>query len=537
MVSMGNDRKEGLMSHMPILGALTSKYKINQPLAGKTILVCTHATTATMRLISTIVQIGASVIYVPISYSTNEQMLKNIGTVPNVKIIKKAADEIRKIAAYVDVIFEDGMRISELIYKHPTQYNLKKHLYGIEQTTSGIRMLENIAKHELLYPVINVAESEIKLEVENFMATPESILALFVTDGQCTLSQKNILVLGYGSVGRGVSMICCAHGAKVTVVEINPIKRVLALSRGHVTIDISDMNGVLKDQDIIISCTSNRAGLCLGPEQFMLMKNGAKIVNAGSGAGEVSPDALKPESYTKNRAAASITEVNGHISCVLEKNDMTKTIEIICSANPLNLGCGDGTADEIMDFVFSLVLVILINVNGSNITRTINPVDPDMARQIATMWLPDLYDVKLNHIKSAELVDEHRPWGKLTRFFSYENGANLDRFSIVRASFEQNTSTDGHYHAVSEEAYFVESGTEDISTWDPKNPDATHRVFNLNPGDYLSIPKGRAHRVFAGAMEKFVCLVIASPPFSFWDQFFPIHPPPALQPFSAQAFP
>ena len=174
-----------------------------------------------------------------------------------------------------------------------------------------------------------------------------------------------------------------------------------------------------------------------------------------------------------------------------------------------------------MDFVFSLVFVVLINVDGNKAVRAINTVDRSLELQVAAAWLPDTYNVKVNHIKNEDLVGEYRPWGSLTRFLSHGMYVNLTRFSMVRASFKQGTRTDGHYHAVSEEAYFVESGTANISTWDPKNPDTTHQTFSLNPGDYLSIPRGLAHRVFAGSEEKFICLVIASPPFSFWDQFFP----------------
>ena len=67
----------------------------------------------------------------------------------------------------------------------------------------------------------------------------------------------------------------------------------------------------------------------------------------------------------------------------------------------------------------------------------------------------------------------------------------------------------------------MEKGTADIVTWDPKNPDDEIR-FEVKPGDYLTIPKGRAHRVFVTSKKDFECIVIASPPFSFWDQFFPI---------------
>ena len=524
MVSVGTSCKERLMQNMRILNYLASKYEHSRPLMGKTVLVCTHTTTATAQLITAIVQIGANIIFVPIQYSNDESVLKYISNISNVKIMKPNFD-LRKIMPNVDVIFEDGMRISELIYKHPDQYGLKKRLYSIEQTTNGIRSFESVVKHGLLYPVLNVAESEIKLEVENSIATLESVLALLVANGSCALSHKNILVLGYGSIGRGISTTCRAHGAVVTVVETNPIKRVLASSHGYTAIDMLDMNGFLKEQDIVISCTSNHAGFCLGPEQLMLMKDGVKIINAGSGMGKISLDVINPEAYAKNRATASITKKDGRTTCVLEKMDMKKTIEIMCSATPLNLGCGNGMADEIMDFVFSLVLVILVNIDGANITRTINPVDRSLELQVAAAWLPDVYRVKPNHIKHNDLVSEDRPWGRLSRFFSNEDFVNLSRFSMVRASFGPGTSTDGHYHVVSEEAYFVESGTADILTWDPKNPDTTHETFKINPGDYLSIPRGHAHRVYVDSVEKFTCLVIASPPFSFWDQFFPtVHP-------------
>lgn len=451
--------------------------------------------------------------------------LDGIRNIPNVRVMEMQ-DDILKIISNVDVIFEDGMRISELVYRHQDKCELKKCIYSIEQTTNGIRSFENIPEHEFLYPVFNVAESEIKLEVENSMATPESILARLVVDGHCALSQKNILVIGYGSIGRGMSAACRAHGANVTVVEANSIKRVLASSHGYVARTLSDLDDSIREQDIIISCTSNRAGSCLGPEQIMLAKDRAKIVNAGSGIGEVSSDALKPESYEQNRATASITKNDdGNVVCVLEKMGMKKTVEVICSANPLNLGCGLGTPDEIIDFVFSLVLVILVNADRSSAANAINPIDPSWERQVTDAWLPDPYGVKTNHIKHEDLAREYRPWGNLTRFFSHESCANLSRFSMVRASFERNTRTDGHYHAVSEEAYFVESGSANISTWDPKRPDATHKTFRLNPGDYLSIPKSHAHRVFVGPKEAFVCLVIASPPFSFWDQFFPARQP------------
>ena len=61
------------------------------------------------------------------------------------------------------------MRISRIVYDNPEKYRWKEHLYTIEQTTSGIHGFERSIKSGLLYPVVNLAEAEIKItsEMEN----------------------------------------------------------------------------------------------------------------------------------------------------------------------------------------------------------------------------------------------------------------------------------------------------------------------------------------------------------------------------------
>ncbi len=54
-----------------------------------------------------------------------------------------------------------------------------------------------------------------------------------------------------------------------------------------------------------------------------------------------------------------------------------------------------------------------------------------------------------------------------------------------------------------------------------RNPKNNKTISSVKIGDYLSIPKGIAHKIIVTSQEKFSCLVIASPAFSFWDQFFP----------------
>ena len=53
---------------MSVLDKLVTDKIKTGPLIGKSVLVCTHATTATAKLIRAITMLGASVAYVPVSY-------------------------------------------------------------------------------------------------------------------------------------------------------------------------------------------------------------------------------------------------------------------------------------------------------------------------------------------------------------------------------------------------------------------------------------------------------------------------------------
>ena len=495
---------------MKIISAIEEKY--SNFLKDKNILVYTHTTDATTVFLRTMSNLGARLFYIPISYSKNQIFIEQISQISNLEIIK--TQMLPQIIPRVDAIVEDGMRISKIICKNPERFKPKKSFFSIEQTTSGIRKFE---KSDLLYPVINAAESELKLRIENNLATPESVLTSLLLESDTSLTQKNILVLGYGNVGSGIAKLCNAHGGNITISDSDSMKRTFAISHGFRAVNNANINETIKTQDIIISCTSNTEGFCLGVEQFLLMKDGTKIINAGSSRGEISPELLNVGEFERNRAKINIKQSNDHLYCTFTKMELKKHVIILGSAHPINLRCGSGTSKDAMDFVFSIILLILIKTDPEKLTAGIHTVSKHIQKEVSMISEPDLYTLQPELIQNEKLNADSRPWGKLFRFTSKQD---LKNFSVVRAVFEPNSNTDGHYHAVSEEAYIVESGTANILTWDPQNPHEK-TTFNVKSNDYLSIPKGHAHKVIVTSDEKFSCLVIASPPFSFWDQFFP----------------
>ena len=491
-------------------------------LAGRNILLCTHATEATVELVRALLHLGASVFYVPIGYSADVACVEAARGLEGCEVI--SCGDVPGIAPKIDVIIEDGMRISAL---YDGKWGVKPGIFSIEQTTNGIFRLGDDRPGGVAppWPVVSAAGSALKLGIENSMATPEAALSALVNRRSVSLARKNVLVLGYGSVGSGMSAACRSHGGAVSVADTDPTKRALASAHGFRSLDVSEMNRVLPEQDIIISCTPDDDGSCLGVEQFLIMKDGAMVLNAGSGHGEISEVMCRPASLTLNRARIDITKAGDDLVCRMAKTGARKTVTILCSAHPINLRLSNGTPADAIDLVFSLIVLTVIKTKPEELSKGINRMDADIERHVSRLSertaaagtaattapasLPRLH-------KSGDMTDEPRPWGGLRRF----GPDYLGSFSVAKATFKPGTATDGHYHLTSDEAYVVLGGTAVIVTWDPNDPSSTSG-FAVGGGDYLMIPGGTAHKVFVTSADDFVCLVVASPPFSPWDQFFP----------------
>ncbi len=468
----------------------------------RNILVCTHNTHATKIFLQNLVLLGVRVYYLPKSYRND-----TVSKINKVTIINQ--NQIFSIIESIDVIVEDGHCVTELICKNTP--SLKSTIYSIEQTTGGIKK----AKDALLpYPVINMAESSLKTRIENKLATPESIISCLLSESSISLIGKNVLIIGYGHVGEGLAEVCKSHKSHVTIMDSDVIKRAIASAHGFTVVD--DIRDVIQIQDVIISCTTSTDGKGIDVRQFLLMKNGAIVINAGSGTGEISKRMLTLGTFEFDDAHIEITRTGTLIQCNFSKAKLKKRIGIIGSAKPINLMCGNGTSTTIMEIVFSGILLTMIKTIPQELDGGICKLATNIETEIASIMLPNNNLVPY-HISKDMLQEENRPWGKLYRFTSKHD---LGNFSVVRAVFESNSTTRGHYHSTSEEAYLVESGEADIITWDPEQIKKQH-TYHLKQGDYLTIPTKTAHKVIVTSDKSFSCFVIASPPFSFWDQFFP----------------
>ncbi len=201
------------------------------------------------------------------------------------------------------------MCISRVIHDNTAAYKWKNTLYTIEQTTRGIH---KFGKARLLYPVVNLAETNLKRELGNYMATQEFILSLLVIRESLTLSGKSVLVLGMAQWVAAYGHCAPRMGVSLQL-QKRTLRHAVAASRGYRTIHAQDIDTILLYQDVIISCTQNSHGDTPGLDQIMLMNHNSIIINAGIETGEISQDALIPGTYKRN--GATITKNDD--SCVL----------------------------------------------------------------------------------------------------------------------------------------------------------------------------------------------------------------------------
>jgi len=88
--------------------------------------------------------------------------------------------------------------------------------------------------------------------------------------------------------------------------------------------------------------------------------------------------------------------------------------------------------------------------------------------------------------------------------------APVEQQSLAEASVQAGSSTQRHYHKLSEEIYFILAGSGRI--------EIDGETREVGPGDAILIPPGAWHTITAGKALRFLCC--CAPPYAHEDTFF-----------------
>ena len=146
-----------------------------------------------------------------------------------------------------------------------------------EETTTGVlRLYQFAAAGDLAFPAINVNDSVTKSKFDNKYGTRHSLIDGINRGTDVLIGGKNVLVCGYGDVGKGCAEAAKGQGARVSVTEIDPINALQALMEGF---DVATVEDGIGAADIVVTATGNKDIISL--EHMKAMKDQAILGNIG----------------------------------------------------------------------------------------------------------------------------------------------------------------------------------------------------------------------------------------------------------------
>ena len=96
-----------------------------------------------------------------------------------------------------------------------------------------MRLYERARDRSLLFPAINVNDSVTKSKFDNIYGCRHSLPDGIMRATDVMISGKEVVVCGYGDVGKGCASAMRACGARVVVTEIDPICALQASMEGY----------------------------------------------------------------------------------------------------------------------------------------------------------------------------------------------------------------------------------------------------------------------------------------------------------------
>ncbi|KAI7792138.1 putative adenosylhomocysteinase 3 [Triplophysa rosa] len=300
---------------MPALMALRKRAQGEKPLAGAKIVGCTHITAQTAVLMETLSALGAQCRWAACNiYSTQNEVAAALAEGGFSVFAWKGESEddfwwcidrcVNVEGWQPNMILDDGGDLTHWIYKkYP---NMFKKIKGIvEESVTGVHRLYQLSKAgKLCVPAMNVNDSVTKQKFDNLYCCRESILDGLKRTTDVMFGGKQVVVCGYGEVGKGCSAALKAMGSIVYVTEIDPICALQACMDGF---RLVKLNEVIRQVDIVITCTGNKNVVVR--EYMDRMKNGCIVCNMGHSNTEIDVASLRTPELTWERVRSQVDHV------------------------------------------------------------------------------------------------------------------------------------------------------------------------------------------------------------------------------------
>lgn len=208
---------------------------------------------------------------------------------------------------------------------------------------------------------------------------------------------KQIVICGYGEVGKGCAQALKGLGCIVYITEIDPICALQASMDGF---RVVKLNEVVRNVDIVVTATGNKN--VVTREHMDKMKNGCIVCNMGHSNTEIDVNSLRTPDLTWEKVRSQVDHIIWPDS---------KRIILLAEGRLVNLSCS-----SIPSFVVSvtsatqaLALIELFNAPAGRYKSDVYLLPKKMDEYVASLHLPT-FDAHL-----TELSDEQAKYMGLNK--------------------------------------------------------------------------------------------------------------------------
>ncbi|WP_455187059.1 adenosylhomocysteinase [Actinomyces sp.] len=253
------------------------------------------------------------------------------------------------LAENIEYLLDDGSHLIRMAHdpkRAPTA--LSAMVGAAEETTSGLRPLRHFP---LSIPVIASNDARSKTLFDNAYGTGQScwttVLDIIDPAGVgAPIPGMSVGIIGYGDVGKGCARFARALGARVTVVELDPVRALQARMDGFA---VAPLGEVASTAGLLMSATGEPSTIPLSALEAL--PEDAIVTVAGGVVGEVEVEQALAAGWTLREAG------DPHVQRLADPTG--KSLRLLEKGEGINYTAGEGNPIEIMDMSFGVQVAAL----------------------------------------------------------------------------------------------------------------------------------------------------------------------------------
>ena len=383
-------------SHMPVTRQAVAKLRETGLLKGRRIGLSLVLEPKTAVLAAELAEAGAQVAVFGHPEETRDDIAaelreRGLGVFAESTADRDREEELARafLAQRFHVLLDDGSHLIRMAHDATRAPGALDDMIGAaEETTSGLRPLAQwdttgagSGVGHLAIPVMASNDARSKTLFDNAYGTGQSclltILDLLDPEGRGEpLWDQRVMVIGYGDVGWGFARLARACGARVAIVEHDPVRALRARMDGY---DVGGALDLAPECQWVVSATGMRDTVTA--ELLHAMPDGAVAAVAGGVEQEISMlDALAQGASWEDdpRRDVDVLHMPGG-----------NRIFVMDHGECINVTAGEGNPIEIMDLSFGVQVASLTHLltQGTSLTPGLHALDRESDDAVSALAL------------------------------------------------------------------------------------------------------------------------------------------------------